>query len=148
MDQVLVKVLLTTVAFLLGVLNLLVMLEMMEKITLFGLPYEALSTWHRRQGDAIACLFFIIAAMCIKFFVLEGEPDWGSLRVAGHMLFAALALVLVVCKLLIVNVKAFKPGYRVIDYLGASLFTSLAIAAGCSAGWYFYTWFAVARPRF
>jgi hypothetical protein len=148
MDFVFVKVILTSVAFCLGLLNLLVMLEMMEKIKLFGFPYKTLSTWHRRQGDAIACLFFLIAAMCVKFFVLEGEPEWRSPRVAGHMIFAALTLCLVVTKLLIVNLKALKKGYRVIDYIGASLFTSLVIAAGSSAGWYFYTWIMVARPKF
>ncbi len=148
MDFVLVKVFITTLAFALGVLNLLVMLEMMERIRLFGLPYETLSLWHRRQGDVILVLFFTAAAMCVKFFVLEGEPDWGSPRVAAHMIVAALILLLVVSKVLIVNVKAFKRGYRVIDYIGASLFTSLVIVFGTSAGWYFYKWITVARPQF
>src|SRR3972149_6736804 len=127
MDFVLVKVVITTLAFILGVLNLLVMLEMREKTRLVGLSYETLSRWHRRQGDVILVLFFTAAAMCVKFFVLEGEPDWGSPRVAAHMIVAALILLLVVSKVLIVNVKAFKRGYRVIDSIGASLFTSLVI---------------------
>ena len=148
MDFVLVKVIITTLAFVLGVLNLLVMLEMMEKIRLFGLPYETLSRWHRRQGDVILILFFAAAAMCVKFFVLEGEPDWGSPRVAAHMIVASVMLCLVVSKVLIVNVKWFKKGYRVIDYIGASLFTSLVVVFGTSAGWYFYKWLTVARPQF
>jgi hypothetical protein len=133
MDFVLVKVFITTLAFLLGVLNLLVMLEMMEKIRLFGLPYEVLSLWHRRQGDALLVLFFTAAAMCVKFFVLEGEPDWGSPRVAAHMVVAALLLCLVVSKVLIVNLKPFKRGYRFIDCIGASLFTSLVVVFGTSS---------------
>ena len=148
MDFVLVKVILASVAFLLSVLNLLVMLEMMQKITLFGLPYPTLSLWHRRQGDVIAALFFVTAAMCVKFFVLEGQPNWGSLRVAGHMIFAAAALVLVAGKLLIVNVKPLRKGYRYIDYIGASLFASLTIVFGTGAAWYFYKWITVARPKF
>ena len=148
MDFVLVKVFITTLAFALGVLNLLVMLEMMEKIRLFGLPYETLSLWHRRQGDVILVLFFTAAAMCVKFFVLEGEPDWGAPRVAAHMIFASLVLLLVLSKVLIVNVKVFKRGYRIIDYIGASLFTSLLVVFGTSAAWYFYKWITVARPQF
>ena len=148
MDFVLVKVIITSVALVLGVLNLLVMLEMMEKVRLFGLPYPALSRWHRRQGDVIAFLFFAAAAMCIKFFVLEGEPDWRSPRVAAHMVFAALVLLLVACKLCIVNLRACKGGYRVIDYLGASLFASLVVVFSTSAAWYFYKWVTVARPQF
>lgn len=148
MDQVLVKVIITTVAFLLGVLNLLVMLEMMQKIKLFGLPYRTLSLWHRRQGDVIAVLFCVTAAMCVNFFVLQGEPDTGSLRVVGHMVFAALALCLVVSKLLIVNVRKLQKGYRHIETIGASLFASLVIVFGTSAVWYLYKWITVARPRF
>ena len=148
MDLVLVKVVITTLAFILGVLNLLVMLEMMEKIRLFGLSYPALSRWHRRQGDVIAILLFVTATMCIKFFVLEGEPDWRSPRVAAHMVFASLVLFLVACKLCIVNLRACKGGYRFIDFLGASLFASLVVAFGTSAAWYFYQWITVARPQF
>jgi hypothetical protein len=148
MDFVLLKVILASVAFLLGVLNLLVMLEMMQKITVFGLPYETLSLWHRRQGDVIAALFAVTAAMCIKYFVLEGEPEWDSPRVAGHMLFAALVLALVAGKLLIVNVPRLRRGYRYIDYIGASLFASLILVFGTSAAWYFYKWITFARPRF
>jgi len=148
MDFVLAKVILASAAFLLGVLNLLVMLEMMQKIRLFGLPYQTLSVWHRRQGDVIALLFFVTAAMCVKFFVLEGRPDWGSLRVAGHMLFAPLALLLIAGKLLIVNLKALARGYRYIDYIGASLFASLVVVFGTSALWYLYKWLTIARPRF
>ena len=148
MDFVLGKVMLTTLAFLLGVLNLLVMLEMMQKVKVFGLPYEALSRWHRRQGDVIAVLFFVTAAMCLKFFVLEGEPDWGSPRVAAHMLFAAVILVLVAAKLCIVNIPKLRGGYRYIDYLGASLFTGLVVVFGTSAAWYVYKWITGARPKF
>ncbi|HEY7678127.1 MAG TPA: DUF6529 family protein [Candidatus Methylomirabilis sp.] len=148
MDLVLVKAVLASVAFLLGVLSLLVMLEMMQKVRLFGLPYETLSLWHRRQGDAIGALFAVTAAMCVKYFVLEGEPDWGSPRVAAHMIVASLMLLLVVSKVLIVNVKGFNKGYRYIDYIGASLFTSLLVVFGTSAAWYFYKWITVARPRF
>ncbi len=148
MDFVLVKVILTTLAFLLGVLNLLVMLEMMQKVKVFGLPYEVLSRWHRRQGDGIAVLFFVTAAMCVKFFVLEGEPDWGSPRVAAHMLFAAGILGLVVAKLCIVNIPKLQGGYRYIDYLGVSLFTGLVGVFGTSAAWYLYKWITVARPKF
>src|SRR3989304_2662349 len=108
MDLVLVKVVITTLAFILGVLNLLVMLEMMEKIRLFGLSYETLSRWHRRQGDVILVLFFT----------------------AAPMIFASLVLLLVLSKVLIVNVKVFKRGYRIIDYIGASLFTSLLVVFG------------------
>jgi hypothetical protein len=148
MDFVLLKVILASVAFLLGVLNLVVMLEMMQKIRVFGLPYETLSLWHRRQGDVIAALFAVTAAMCVKYFVLEGEPEWGSPRVAGHMLFAVLMLALVAGKLLIVNVRRLRKGYRYIDYIGASLFTSLIMVFGTSAAWYFYKWITFARPRF
>ena len=148
MDFVLLKVMLASAAFLLGLLNLLVMLEMMQKISLFGLPYETLSLWHRRQGDVIAALFAVTAGMCVKFFVLEGEPDWGDPRVAAHMMVASLMLLLVVSKVLIVNVKGLNAGYRYIDYIGASLFTSLVVTFGTSAAWYFYKWITVARPRF
>ncbi len=148
MDFVLVKVLISSLAFLLGVLNLLVMLEMMQKVKLFGLSYQALSRWHRRQGDVIALLFFVTAAMCIKFFVLEGEPDWSSPRVAAHMIFAAVILILVVAKLCIVNIRKLQAGFRYIDYLGASLFTGLVVVFGTSAAWYFYKWITLARPKF
>ncbi len=147
-DFVLLKVILASLAFLLGVLNLLVMLEMMQKIRLFGLPYETLSLWHRRQGDVIAALLALTAAMCVKYFVLEGEPEWDSPRVAGHMLFAGLALLLVAGKLLIVNIRKLQRGYRYIDYIGASLFASLVVVFGTSAAWYFYKWFTVARPQY
>src|SRR3972149_2795138 len=140
MDFVLVKVIITSLAFVLGVLNLLVMLVMMQKVKLFRLPYKALSRWHRRQGDVILILFFVAAAMCIHFFVINGEPEWRDWRVAAHMLFAPLALLLIVSKVLIVNVKKLKKGYRYIDYIGASLFTSLVIVFGTSALWYFYKW--------
>ena len=148
MDFVLVKVVITSLAFVLGVLNLLVMLEMMQKIKLFGLPFKTMSRWHRRQGDAILVLFFVAATMCVYFFVIKGEPEWRDWRVAGHLIFAPLALLLIVSKALIVNVKALKKGYRYIDYIGASLFASLVVVFGTSAVWYFYKWITVGRPKY
>ena len=142
------KVVITSVAFVLGVLNLLVMLEMMQKIKLFGLPYKTMSRWHRRQGDVILVLFFMAAGMCIYFFVIKGEPEWRDWRVAGHLIFAPLALLLILSKVLIVNVKRLKKGYRYIDYIGASLFTSLVVVFGTSALWYFYKWITIGRPQF
>jgi hypothetical protein len=64
------------------------------------------------------------------------------------MLFAVLMLALVAGKLLIVNVRRLRKGYRYIDYIGASLFTSLIMVFGTSAAWYFYKWITFARPRF
>ena len=57
MDVILLKALGASLAFVLAVLNLLIMLQLYGKISLFPWASEPLAWWHRRQGDVILVLF-------------------------------------------------------------------------------------------
>ena len=85
MDVILLKAVGASLAFLLAVLNLLIMLQLYGKISLFPWASEPLAWWHRRQGDVILVFFVLIAYHCVRY----GYIDPGSPRVLGHSSSAA-----------------------------------------------------------
>ena len=67
MDVILLKAVGASLAFLLAVLNLLIMLQLYGKISLFPWASEPLAWWHRRQGDVILVFFVLIAYHCVRY---------------------------------------------------------------------------------
>ena len=134
MDIILLKALGASLAFVLAVLNLLIMLQLYGKIRLFPLAPESLAWWHRRQGDVILVFFVLIAYHCVKY----GYVDPGSPRVLSHSILGSLTMAVITLKLLTVR---WIP--RLMDHIaiiGATLFVATTGTVLTSALWYFLTW--------
>ncbi|MBI4587578.1 MAG: hypothetical protein HY725_01960 [Candidatus Rokubacteria bacterium] len=134
MDIIFLKALGASLAFVLAVLNLLIMLQLYGKIRLFRWPSESLAWWHRRQGDVILVLFVLIAYHCVRY----GYVDPGSPRVLGHSILGSLTMAVITLKLLTVR---WIP--RLMDYvavIGATLFVATTGTVLTSALWYFLFW--------
>ena len=134
MDIILLKALGASLAFILAVLNLLIMLQLYGKIRLFPWAPESMAWWHRRQGDVILVLFVLIAYHCVKY----GYVDPGSPRVLSHAILGSLAMAVITLKLLTVR---WIP--RLMDHIaviGATLFVATTGTVLTSALWYFLTW--------
>lgn len=135
MDIILLKTLGTSVAFLLAVLNLLIMLQLYGRIRLFPGAPEALAWWHRRQGDAILVLFILIAYHCVTY----GYIDRDSPRVLSHSILGSLTLAVIALKLLTVRWIPWLMNH--VAVIGAILFLATTGTVLTSALWYFLTWF-------
>ncbi len=134
MDIILLKALGASAAFVLAVLNLLIMLQLYGKIRLFPWASESLAWWHRRQGDVILVVFVLIAYHCVRY----GYIDPGSPRVLGHSILGGLTMAVITLKLLTVR---WIP--RLMDHIavvGATLFAATTGTVMTSALWYFLTW--------
>ncbi len=140
---ILLKALGASVAFVLAVLNLLIMLQLYGKIRLFPGASESLAWWHRRQGDMILVLFVLIAYHCLRY----GYIDPGSPRVLSHSILGSLTLAVIALKFLTVR---WIP--RLMDHIaviGATLFVATTGTIFTSALWYFLTWISEgARPTY
>ncbi len=134
MDIILLKALGASLAFVLAVLNLLIMLQLYGKIRFFPWAPESMAWWHRRQGDVILVLFVLIAYHCVKY----GYVDPGSPRVLSHAILGSLTMAVITLKLLTVR---WIP--RLMDHIaviGATLFVATTGTVLTSALWYFLTW--------
>ncbi|MBI2154589.1 MAG: hypothetical protein HYU24_12935 [Candidatus Rokubacteria bacterium] len=141
MDVILLKALGSSLAFVLAVLNLLIMLQLYGKIRLFPWAPESLAWWHRRQGDVILVLFLLIAYHCVRY----GYIDPASPRVLGHSILGGLTMAVIALKFLTVN---WIPRLMErIALIGATLFVATTGTVLTSALWYFLTWIREgARP--
>jgi hypothetical protein len=143
MDVILLKAVGASLAFLLAVLNLLIMLQLYGKIRLFPWASEPLAWWHRRQGDVILVLFVLIAYHCVRY----GYIDPGSPRVLGHSILGSLTLAVITLKFL--TVRGIPRLMDHIAVIGASLFVATTGTVLTSALWYFATWIREgARPMY
>lgn len=134
MDIILLKALGASAAFVLAVLNLLIMLQLYGKIRLFPWASESLAWWHRRQGDVILVFFILIAYHCVRY----GYIDPGSPRVLSHSILGSLTMAVITLKLLTVR---WIP--RLMDHItmiGATLFVATTGTVLTSALWYFLAW--------
>lgn len=141
MDFLFWKSLGASVAFVLAVLNLLIMLQLYGKIRLFSGAPAFLARWHRRQGDVILVLFVLIAYNCVT----RGYVDPGSPRVLAHAVLGSLTLAVIALKFVTVN---WIPRLmKHIAVIGATLFVATTGTVVTSALWYFVTWIREgARP--
>ena len=143
MDVILLKAVGASLAFVLAVLNLLIMLQLYGKIRLFPWASEPLGWWHRRQGDVILVLFVLIAYHCVRY----GYIDPGSPRVLGHSILGSLTLAVIALKF--VTVRWIPRLMDHIAVIGASLFVATMGTVFTSALWYFATWIREgARPMY
>lgn len=141
MDFLFWKSLGASVAFLLAVLNLLIMLQLYGKIRLFSGAPAFLARWHRRQGDVILVLFVLIAYNCVT----RGYVDPGSPRVLAHAVLGSLTLAVIALKFVTVNWIPRLMNH--IAVIGATLFVATTGTVVTSALWYFVTWIREgARP--
>jgi hypothetical protein len=143
LDFVFWKSLGASVAFVLAVLNLLIMLQLYGKIRLFSGAPQFLARWHRRQGDVILVLFVLIAYNCVT----RGYVDPDSPRVLAHAVLGSLTLAVITLKFVTVN---WIPRLMErIAIIGASLFVATTGTIFTSALWYFVTWIREgARPLY
>ena len=141
MDFLFWKSLGASVAFVLAVLNLLIMLQLYGKIRLFSGAPAFLARWHRRQGDVILVLFVVIAYNCVT----RGDVDPGSPRVLAHAVLGSLTLAVIALKFVTVNWIPRLMNH--IAVIGATLFVATTGTVVTSALWYFVTWIREgARP--
>lgn len=141
MDVILLKALGASLAFVLAVLNLLIMLQLYGKISLFRGEPAFLARWHRRQGDVILVLFVLIAYHCVRYGYIN--PD--SPRVLGHSILGSLTLAVIALKF--VTVQWIPRLMERIAVIGATLFVATTGTVLTSALWYFATWIREgARP--
>lgn len=134
MDLIAIKVTAASVAMVLVILQGLIMLQLYGKARIFRLSTERLAAWHRRQGDVLLVLFLLVASQCVT----KASVDWGDWRPVSHAVFASLAIVLVVGKLLMVRV--FPRAMRFVTVAGTLLLVSAMGAIGTTVVWYFYLW--------
>ncbi len=138
---ILLKALGASLAFVLAVLNLLLMLQLYGRIRLFAGASEFLARWHRRQGDVILVLFILIAYHCVRYGYID--PD--SPRVLGHSILGSLTLAIILLKF--ITVRWLPRLMERIALIGATLFVATTGTVLTSALWYFLTWIrAGARP--
>ena len=141
MDVILLKALGASLAFVLAVLNLLIMLQLYGKIRLFPGASESLAWWHRRQGDVILVLFVLIGYHCLRY----GDIDPSSPRVLGHSILGGLTMAVIALKFL--TVRWIPRLMEHIAVIGATLFVTTTGTVLTSALWYFLTWIREgARP--
>jgi hypothetical protein len=137
MDIALIKSLLTALAFALGVLNVLQMLQLFGKISLFRLPTRTLRRWHRLNGLAVLLTFGFVAFHCLKIWSLA--PD--TARIWLHAAFGTLGLFLIALK-----VTAVRWVPRLMDgivWIGTALFVSTTGIFLTSAAYYFLVAFGI-----
>jgi hypothetical protein len=143
MDLIAIKVTAASVAMVLAVLQALIMAQLYGKARVFSLSAETLAVWHRRQGDAILALFLFVAYQCVT----KASIDWEDWRPVAHAVFASVAVVLVLGKLLMV--QAVPRAMRSVTAVGITLFVATMGATGTTVFWYLYMWLVRgARPRY
>jgi hypothetical protein len=137
MDITLIKSLLTALAFGLGILNVLQMLQLFGKISLFRLPTRTLRRWHRLNGLALLVIFGFVAYHCLRIWPVT--PD--TARVWLHAAFGTLGLLLIALK-----VTAVRWVPRLMDgvvWIGTALFVTTTGIFLTSAAYYFLVVFGI-----
>ncbi len=134
MDLIAIKVTAASVAMVLVSLQGLIMLHLYGKGKIFNLRAEALSTWHRRQGDVLLVLLLLVAYYCVT----RAEVDWGNWRSVAHAVFGIVTITAVVAKLLMV--QAFPRTMKYVTAVGLTLFVAALGATGTTVFWYLYMW--------
>ncbi len=134
MDLIAIKVTAASAAMVLAVLQALIMAQLYGKARIFSVSSHALARWHRRQGDLILALFLLVAYQCVT----RASIDWDDRRAVAHAVFASIAVILVVGKLLMV--QAVPRAMRFVTAVGITLFLSAMGATGTTVFWYLYMW--------
>ncbi len=134
MDLIALKVMTASVAMVAVVLQGLIALQLYGKIRLFPLHGETLGRWHRRQGDALAIIFVLVAFACVT----QLGVDWGDWRVVCHIGAAVVTLAAVITKILMVQV--FPRALRYVTPVGIILFLAALTATGTTVLWYVHMW--------
>lgn len=137
MDIALIKSLLTAGAFALGVLNVLLMLQLFGKLSLFRISTRTLQIWHRANGLAVLVIFGFVAFHCIRIWPFAP----GTARIWLHAAFGTLGLLLIALK-----VTAVRWVPRLIDgivWIGTALFIAITGIFLTSAAYYFLVAFGI-----
>jgi hypothetical protein len=131
MDIALIKSLLTAGAFGLGVLNVLLMLQLFGKVSLFRLSTRTLQRWHRVNGLLVLLTFGFVAFHCLRIWPLAP----GTARIWLHAAFGALGLGLLALKVTAVRwVPSLMDG---VVWIGTALFVTMTGIFLTSAAYYF-----------
>jgi hypothetical protein len=120
-----VKVLLASVAFALGVYQLVLIAVGYGKLKLGVLDPAPASLAHRAVGDTIALLLLCTGVMCVSFYGFEDDARGHA--IAGTALLAVLAVKISVVR------RDFGLG-RFLPVLGLTVFALLAVTWATSAG--------------
>lgn len=134
MDIILLKSSLAALAFILAVIQVLLMLQLYGKIRLFPGSAETLAWWHRREGDLLLLIFIAIAYHCVTQAVI----DPFSSRVVSHAVLGSLLLAVIFFKVVVVRWLARVMPY--IAWVGSALLLLVTGTVLTSAGYYFYFW--------
>ena len=116
------------------ILQGLIIFQLFRKTELFPLAPESLVAWHRRQGHVLLGLFLLVGYLCVT----RARVDWSDWRPVTHALFAALTLVAVASKILLVRV--FPRAWRIVPAVGIALFVAALVTTGTTVPWYLYMW--------
>jgi Family of unknown function (DUF6529) len=133
-DLIAIKVVTASVVSVLVILQGLIMVQLFHKTRLFPLAPGSLAAWHRRQGYVLLGLFLLVGSLCVT----RARIDWGDWRPVVHALFATLALLAVVSKILLVHV--FPRATRIVPAVGIVLFVAALVTTGTTVPWYLYMW--------
>lgn len=132
MDIILLKSSLAALAFILAVIQVLLILQLYGKIRLFPGSAETLTWWHRREGDLLLLIFIAIAYHCVT----QAFFDPFSSRVVSHAVLGSLLLAVIFFKVVVVRWLARVMPY--IAWVGSALFLLVTGTVLTSAGYYFY----------
>ena len=91
---ILLKSILASLAFLLGLCNFLTMSQIMGWMNPFRFSKTSLRRWHKIEGVVILAIFLFVAYHC---FTAVPDAEW-SPRVIAHAGFGGLALLLILVK--------------------------------------------------
>ena len=136
MDIILIKSSLAAMAFILAVVQVLLMLQLYGKIRIFPGSPSTLAWWHRREGDLLLLIFVGIAYHCVTRAFIDRE----SSRVVSHAIFGSVLLAVIFFKVLVVRWLPSVMPY--VAWIGSTLFILTTGAVLTSAGYYFYLWWA------
>lgn len=120
-----VKVILGSIAMVLGIYQLLLISIGYDKLRLPFMKPTAASRSHRAIGDTLAVIILVVAVMCIGYFGFEDDAVVHSM--AGTGLLVALALK-------IATVRGWTRLDRFLPALGITVWLLLAVAWFTSAG--------------
>jgi len=141
MSLFLVKSILASILFVLGIIAALSMLTLMGKRE-YKASAKTLKKIHRIAGFSFFILVLIISYFCIKYWAMIG--DQMSVRAAFHSVFAFGLLILLVIKILLA--QFYRQLLKYVPVMGL-IIISLAFIVFCtSAGYYFLRAICVSLP--
>lgn len=136
MDIIFIKASLAAVAFILAVIQVLLMLQLYGKVRIFPGSPAILARWHRREGDLLLLIFVVIAYHCVTRAVIDRE----SSRIVSHATFGSLLLAVIFFKVVVVRWLPKVMPY--VAWIGSTLFILVTGTVLTSAGYYFYLWWS------